>query len=100
MTEQEINEAVSRHLDYIQDCCLTDMWADEIMTALEAGFDVVARIDSRGMLAADMLMSCCIRGGAERFANEYHKRTGANVVFLPCGLEGTITWLAANWKPE
>lgn len=99
MTEQEINAKVERQLDYIQDCCVTENGRDEIMGALEAGFDVVATIDSVTMLASDVLMTCSIKGEAERFAHEYEARTGNPVVFLPCGLEGKITWLASKWEP-
>ena len=60
MTEQEINSAVERQLDYIQDCCVAGMFADEIMTALEAGFDVVANVPDGKMLGTDMLLSCLL----------------------------------------
>tara|TARA_Y100000114_G_C11526990_1_gene216164 strand:+ start:26 stop:325 length:300 start_codon:yes stop_codon:yes gene_type:complete len=98
MTEQEINAKVEAQLDYIQDCCVTDSGRDEIMDALEAGFDVVATISSDSMLASDLLMSCSIKGVAEKFAADYERETGTPVVFLPCGLEGKIRWYASKWE--
>lgn len=95
-SEIETNEAVERHLDYIQDCCVSRFGRDEIMDILEVGFDVVAMVDATQMLASDTLMACSVVGEAERFANEYHNRTGLSVVVLPCGLQGKITWLVSN----
>lgn len=98
MTEQETNAAVERQLDYIQDCCVTVGAMDEIMSALEAGFDVVAFVHDGKMLASDPIMTCSIVGEAEAFAERYHYQTGRSVVFVPCGLQGTIRWLVTNWK--
>ena len=97
MTEQETNAAVEAHLDYVQDCVVAEFNRDEIMPALESGFDVVATVGDTEMLASDMLMSCSVVGEAERFAADYHKRTGLSVVFIPCGLQGKLTWHVTNW---
>lgn len=99
MTEQEINAAVEAHLDYVQDC-VVGKFGDDIMTALEDGFDVVATVGKTEMVASDLIMVCSIVGEAEHFAAEYHKRTGASVVFIPCGLQGQLTWHVTNWTGE
>lgn len=100
MTEQEINNAVDAHLDYVQECVVGSFNADEIMSALEAGFDVVATVGSKEMLASDLIMTTSIRGAAARFAADYHKETGISVVYIPCGLEGQLTWHVTNWTGE
>jgi hypothetical protein len=100
MTEQEVNAEVERYLDYVQGCVVDSFNCDEIMGALEAGFDVVATVGTKRMLASDPIMTCSIVGEAERFALDYHKRTGISVVFIPCGLQGNLTWHVTNWTGE
>lgn len=95
--DETINAAVEKYLDYVQYCCVMSNSRDEIMGLLEAGFDVVATIDSEHMLASDPILSTSIRGIAAKFAKDYEADTGISVVYIPCGLQGDLTWHCTNW---
>lgn len=100
MTEQEYQseqawiEAQERHMDYIEDCVLDNMFSDENIFMLRKGFDLVCMVNSGSMLASECLMACSCRGEAEIWARKYQAETKiGNLVVIYADGDRACDWL-------
>lgn len=94
MTEQEyINErnwidGQEAKLDYIM-LCHSDFFGEETRTFLEAGFDVVCRVDEKKMLCLETLLASSLTGECEAFVA---RNPTMNLAILSMSRNTSIEW--------